>query len=241
MEQKKIDEERVRQLYNQMSDIWPADDKWYTYTHQRIIEYINRFAKKNGISDSSKVINIGSAGNEYGLPGTHYHVDIAEERIKHCAHYVVCSAEHLPFPDNYFDAGLCVGAVINYCDPLPVIAEISRVLKPGAKLVLDYDQSRSYEFIGFCYNHNAHIIETFNSGETDSVWVFSERLISSYCQKHGLKISNKEYYHLLTPLIYKICKDEEKAATYVWTDKILRYFPFLNRISCNIILTLTKH
>ena len=126
MDNEKIDIDRVRTLYNQMEEIWPTSDRWYTYTHQQIIKYITRFIRKYPIDNSSKIINIGSAGNEYGIPGEHYHVDIAEERIKHCLHYYAGSAESLPYSDNYFDAGLCVGSVINYCDPLQVIAERRR-------------------------------------------------------------------------------------------------------------------
>ena len=163
MDSEKIDIERVRTLYNQMDDIWPASDKWYTYTHQQMMKYIDGFKQKYTISDSSKIVNIGSAGNEYNIPGEHYHVDIAEERIKHCSRYYVGSAEKLPFPDNYFDAGLCVGSVINYCDPLLVISEISRVLKPNAVSVLDFEQSRSYQFIGSFFNCNARIITSFNN------------------------------------------------------------------------------
>ena len=240
MEPETVDTEKVKMMYNKMTDMWPTNDTWYTYTHQRIVRYINRFIKKNNINLSAKIINIGSAGNEYDFPGIHYHVDIAEERIKNCPLHFVANAEHLPFSDNSFDFGICVGSVINYCDPLPVIAEISRVLKTGGKLILDFDQSRSYEFIGVCYNHNSHVINTFNSGEEDRIWVFSEQLITSYCKKHGLKISNIEYYHLLTPLVYRLCKDENKAACYVWADKILSKIPFIRKISCNIILELTK-
>ena len=204
------------------------------------MKYIDGFKQKYTISDSSKIVNIGSAGNEYNIPGEHYHVDIAEERIKHCSRYYVGSAEKLPFPDNYFDAGLCVGSVINYCDPLLVISEISRVLKPNAVSVLDFEQSRSYQFIGSFFNCNARIITSFNSGVDDRIWIFSERIIRSYCKMHGLKVMNVRYFHLLTPLIYLICKNENKAANFVFADIFLRWIPFLRRISCNVILTVQK-
>lgn len=241
MDKEKIDIERVRTLYNQMDDIWPASDKWYTYTHQQIEKYIGEFVRKYPVNSSAKVINMGSAGNEYGIPGEHYHVDIAEKRIKHCLHYFAGSAEDLPFSDNYFDTGLCVGSVINYCDPLQVIAEIGRVLKPNACFVLDFEQSRSYQFIGKCYNCSSHIITSFNSGIADDIWVFSERLIRSYCKIHHLIILNIQYFHHLTPLIYRICGDENKAAKYTFADKILSKVPYLRKISCNVILTLQKN
>ena len=207
MDNEKIDIDRVRTLYNQMEEIWPASDRWYTYTHQQIIKYITKFIRRYPIDNSSKVINIGSAGNEYGIPGEHYHVDIAEERIKQCARFYVSTAEKLPFPDNYFDTGLCVGSVINYCDPLLVISEINRVLKSNAVSVIDFEQSRSYQFIGSSFNRNAQIINSFNSGVDDRIWIFSERLIRSYCKMYGLKVMDVHYFHLLTPLIYLIFKD----------------------------------
>jgi len=240
MDSEKIDIERVRTLYNQMDDIWPVSDKWYTYTHHQMMKYIDRFTKKYLINNTSKVVNIGSAGNEYNVPGEHYHVDIAEERIKHCARFYVGTAEQLPFPDNSFDVGLCVGSVINYCDPLLVISEISRVLKPNAVSVLDFEQSRSYQFIGSVFNRNAKIITSFNSGIDDRIWVFSERLIRSYCKMHGLEILDVHYFHLLTPLIYRLCKDENKAARLVFADRLLSKIPYLRKISCNVILTIKK-
>lgn len=223
-----------------MSDIWPASDLWYTYTHQQVIQYIDSFQKKYPIYPYSKVVNIGSAGNEYNLLGTHYHVDIAEERIKHCARYFVGSAEKLPYPNEFFDTGLCVGSVINYCDPMQVFAEISRVLKHGSVFVLDFEQSRSYQFIGKSYNTNAEIIKSFNSGKEDLIWVFSENHIRALCKLYGLDIIDMYYFHLLTPLIYRICKNEQFAARFYFMDRILRKFPVIRKVSCNIILTIYK-
>lgn len=235
-----INIEQVRSLYNQMDDIWPVSDRWYTYTHNEIVKYIEKFKKKHFIDNSSKIVNIGSAGNEYDIPGEHYHVDVAEEKIKNCARFYVGSAEKLPFADNYFDAGLCVGSVINYCDPLLVISEISRVLKPYAVVVIDFEQSRSYQFVGSSFNCNARIITSFNSGTDDRIWIFSERLIRSYCKMYGLKITNCHYFHLLTPLAYRICKDENKAAHFTFADKVLHWIPYLRKVSCNVILTVQK-
>lgn len=235
-----INIEQVRVFYNLVNEIWPTSDRWYSYTHNEIMKYIEKFKKKYFIDNSFKIVNIGSAGNEYDVPGEHYHVDIAEEKIKNCARFYVESAEKLPFTDNYFDAGLCVGSVINYCDPLLVISEISRVLKPNAVFVIDFEQSRSYQFVGSSFNCNARIITSFNSGTDDRIWIFSERLIRSYCKMYGLKILNCHYFHLLTPLVYRICKDENKAAHFAFADKVLRWIPYLRKVSCNVILTVQK-
>ncbi len=235
-----IDTEKVRDLYNHMTDIWPKSDVWYNYTHSQIIRYIKDFISSNICNKDDKIINIGSAGNEYNFPGNHFHVDIAEERIKHCARHFVATAEKLPFPNNFFDRGLCVGSVINYCDPMLVISEISRVLKPNGTLILDFEQSRSYQFIGKSYNTSAQLIESFNSGNKDIIWVFSERHIISMCRTYGLEVSKLKYFHLFTPLVYRICKKEGFAAKFCFMDKFLNKIPHLKKISCNIILTVHK-
>lgn len=240
MEEKVLDKARIVNLYNNMAEIWPNNDKWYCFTYKNVKEYICHFAKHHFFSSDYKIVNIGSAGNEYNLPGDHYHVDVAEEKIKNCKRKFVCSAENLPFNSSYFDMALCVGSVINYCDALQVVSEISRVLKKGAHCILDFEQSRSYQFAGICYNKPAHIIKSFNSGSDDMIWVYSEETIRSYCELHGFRIINKRYFHLISPLAYRICKDENKASKYACMDKFLNKIPFIRRISCNVILTMQK-
>ena len=79
-----LNKEEIAQMYNEMHEIWPDDDKWYSYTHNCIVKYINSQKELMNLSDESLILNLGSGGNEYNINGIHYHVDIAEEKIKHC-------------------------------------------------------------------------------------------------------------------------------------------------------------
>jgi SAM-dependent methyltransferase len=45
-------------------------------------------------------------------------------------------AEHLPFPDRYFDHAVCLGALLYFKDPRQALLEMRRVLKPGGRVVL---------------------------------------------------------------------------------------------------------
>jgi SAM-dependent methyltransferase len=236
-----IDLDKVRDMYNAMPEIWPDSDKWYSYTYSRILSYIQTNQSEINLSGDSVIVNIGSGGNEYGILGNHYHVDIAEEKIKYCKKYFVGNAESLPFPDDFFDLGLCLGSVINYCDPMMVISEISRVLKPGGTLFLDFEQSKSLQFFGGKgYNAKARLTKSFNSGNEDYVWVFSLEHISSLCRIHGLYINNVEFFHIISPLVYRITNDEMVAAKFATFDKLAKKLPYLNKVSCNIILTVQK-
>lgn len=49
-------------------------------------------------------------------------------------HFARALAESLPFPDDFFDAGLCGAALHLLADPLEGLKEIARTLKPGAPL-----------------------------------------------------------------------------------------------------------
>jgi SAM-dependent methyltransferase len=53
----------------------------------------------------------------------------------------VCDLLYLPFVDGIFDAVLCIQVLEHVPEPLGVLQEISRVLKPGGKLFLSAPQS----------------------------------------------------------------------------------------------------
>lgn len=81
-EKEHIDIDYVRDLYNNMENIWPNEDAWYTYTHNTIIDYINNYIHTNNFTNQSRILNVGSGGNTYDIPGVQYHTDIAYEKIK---------------------------------------------------------------------------------------------------------------------------------------------------------------
>ena len=241
MSKNKLNQNRIANMYNQMVEIWPNDDKWYTYTHKCMIEYIEKYKAQNNFNSNSFILNIGSAGNEYGIVGNHFHIDIAEEHIKNCANHFVCSAENLPFENDYFDGGLCVGSVINYCDPFSVAKEISRTLKHGSTLVMDFEQSNSWQFWGTnIYKKDSCIITSFNSGFDDEIWIYSLKYIRSIFKHYNLSLTNIEFFHLISPLAYRIKKDEQKAADFCRLDRFFSHIPYINQKSCNIILTVKK-
>ena len=51
-------------------------------------------------------------------------------------HFEVADSEHLPFQDGAFTAVLCSNSFHHYPDPARAVREMTRVLAPGARLVL---------------------------------------------------------------------------------------------------------
>jgi len=54
------------------------------------------------------------------------------------AHFAAADAAALPFSDSIFDGALCVGVIDRAQQPEAIVAELGRVLKPGAPLVMAF-------------------------------------------------------------------------------------------------------
>jgi len=108
---------------------------------RRLINALDGKATITGIDLSETILRAAQAEQE-GIP------------------FVLGNAEALPFPGSVFDAVLVISAVEQMEDPLPIIAEIYRVLKPQGYLylclhkpfldpfVLPGAAKRSYRLIG---------------------------------------------------------------------------------------------
>jgi SAM-dependent methyltransferase len=73
----------------------------------------------------------------------------ARERIGDEPRYVTVEGDalHLPFPDASFDAAVCVRLIHHFDDPRAAIAEMARVLRPGAVLILESSNKRNLKAI----------------------------------------------------------------------------------------------
>ena len=140
----KLNQEKIKSFYNGVSDVWGSHDPWHDYSQKVITSYI----KRTDIFRNSIVLNAGSAGNSYEIEcDLMYHVDIADEKIKNIDNAVVASIENMPFENMFFDNILCVGSVLNYCDALSALSELSRVLKTNGNLILEYESSWGFEYL----------------------------------------------------------------------------------------------
>jgi len=141
-----LDQESIKNFYENVSEVWPKDNTWYLYLKSGIEKYIKK--RCNSLNNPC-ILNAGSGGNNYGIVSDNmYHVDIVENKIANLKNAVVSSIEKLPFSDAMFDYAICVGSVINYCDAVTSIAEMSRVIKKHGKLILEFENSFSFEYFG---------------------------------------------------------------------------------------------
>ena len=158
-----LDASAIASKYNSLNKIWDEEDKWHSWTFKRINQYISKVRKQYSNHYSLIILNAGSGGNSYGFDGeTMFHIDIAEEKISTQKNYHVGTIELLPYADKYFDLIICVGSVINYCDPVKVISEFKRVLKTRGELIIEFENSNTLELIGKkTFNAKSVLTETF--------------------------------------------------------------------------------
>lgn len=221
-----MDQENPQKIYSQMDSVWPENNRWYNYTHSCILNFIDTHLYSK-LSDNSVYLNAGSGGSEYKLKGTCHHVDIAENLIRNFNLYTVASIEDLPFKNNIFDAVICVGSVLNYCDAILGIKEITRVLKPGGYLILEFERSNTGELLFTSDYGKASTKQQYDyMGHTHTLWLYSEKVIAQLLKEYDVKIDVYERYHCLSSVVNRFTHLEEYSGRYAKYDKILKPFSY---------------
>lgn len=226
-------EESAETIYTSVDKVWPDNNRWYDYTHQNIIRFVERSLQPL-LCESSIYLNAGSGGSTYNLRGKCIHVDIAENLISMFPDYVVASIESLPFSENTFDATVCVGSVLNYCDAVKSITELSRTLKAGGYLVLEFERSNTGELLGTKeYGKGATLQRYEYMGHTHTLFLYSERVILQLLRDCGLQLIKRKRYHNMSAIANRITGHEEASGRFGRLDPLfapVSYFTAHNMI-----------
>ncbi len=237
-----IDPKYIADKYNSMNLVWNPADKWHLVTHKMIADFIHNSLFQIGISDYKCILNAGSAGNNYNINGQKlFHIDLAAKKLINISNSIVGNIEQIPFKDKTFDLIICVGSVLNYCDPLFVFSEFSRVIKISGYIILEFENSLTFELLGKTgFNKGVTLVETFYYGSKETIWYFSETYIKNLIELYKFEILRTDKCHIISPLIYRIIKNEKLASIFATLDPFLIHFPIINRFSSNSVLLLQK-
>lgn len=216
-------EKQTQEKYNQISNIWPDNNSWYNYTHYQIINYIEKNQKIFKSDDN--VLNAGSGGSTYNIKGTMFHVDLAINLIKNIPNSFVASIEKMPFPNSYFNSVICVGSVINYCNAMSAISEISRVMSKDSYLILEYERSLTGELF-FKHGYGRNITQQtydYNGQQDHHLWLYSDKYINQILEENGLVIIDSKLFHSLSALKNRFVNNEIKSGYAAKYDKFIPY------------------
>ncbi len=238
-----INRTKIADRYNNLDVIIDEDDLWHLNTKHRITRFISKINKELSQEKSLTILNAGSAGFSYGLSENNiFHVDLAEKHISGLTNAIVADIENMPIEDCYFDGIICVGSVLNYCDPISVFQEFKRVLKPQGFIILEFECSRTFELLFKKeFNKDVVFIETFFDvhGDKENIWYFSETYITNLIKTFGFKINAVERFHIISPLIFRITNKINFSSKFCKYDKALSYIPYINRFCSNVMYEIT--
>lgn len=233
-----VDLNEVKRFYNQVSEIWAQTDIWHQWSRIQIQKYLDEVP----FSCQNSILNAGSGGNDYGITCKEMvHVDVAEKKLAGIENAVISSIESMPFPDSRFDSIICVGSVINYCDASAVISEFSRVSKPGATLVLEFENSGGYEYRKKpCYKESAAVVTVQFQGSAHTQWLYSVPYIKSLLKAHYFSIQDVYPYHICSSLALSLNGREEKSTKFARLDMLIRKIPLFAAHANNWIIRCRK-
>jgi SAM-dependent methyltransferase len=173
------------------------EDAWHSYSDDRTRGLVTRFLAFEGGSHSLVLLNAGAGVHRLHLEGwSEVAVDIFDAPIRNHANAVCASVEDLPFNDKSFDAIVCIGEVLAYCDPAKSFTEFARVIKPNKKLICDFGNSRSpRHWMTAQYGKAAALVTVDYNGTPERTWVYDPAYISKVLRDRGFVVRNTDGIH----------------------------------------------
>lgn len=140
---------RTRQtFFNQVAESWDKE-----YNKPKLDAFLEQFVPSFGLFAGQHILDVGTGTGIlipflYEVVGSEGHItaiDYAQKMVDICkikysnlpnVSIKFANAEHLQFPDNSFDAGICFGVFPHLVNKKAALNQFHRVLKSKGKLVI---------------------------------------------------------------------------------------------------------
>jgi SAM-dependent methyltransferase len=231
-----IDYEETRFFYDTTS-AWDTD-LYGTYTPKYIRRFITRELNSLPVDTDTKILNAGSGGTEYYNKGNQYHIDLAGSKLKGIKNAVVGNLIDTPWPDGYFDIIIMAGCVMSYCESDKAIKEMTRVLKPGGFIVLDYERTGSGVLPFFLRKLGRFQSRYRYVGKLHRSYLYSDKRIHGQLEENGLRVLRSARFNVLYAITYPFSQFFTRK--YIERDMKLSANSFWRRYAHNEILIARK-
>lgn len=227
-----------RKFYEEQYRIAEPMDPWHAYAqrvlHSKVLEWYYNACRRRG----TRVLNAGSGGSSYGIAEPMTHLDLFESRVCHHPDYLVGDISAIPATDESYDVVICVGSVLNYADPVSAIRELTRVLRPGGKLILEYERSRSFEHRWeHRHSYACARVTTFYGGVKTHVWTYGDEFVDGLLLASKCRFYREFRFHGASTVALA-CSGSPAFATYfTFADRWLaQCWPVRNIASNRLVL-----
>ena len=136
---------RARELKNRLVDFWNTHPLyWDALSTENSAASPMRERAASFIPDGSKVLDVacGSAANAYWMAGRckYFGTDISQSGLRRASQpglRLACAdADQLPFASESFDAAISTFALEHSVNPVQMLREMRRIVRPGGCIVL---------------------------------------------------------------------------------------------------------
>ena len=143
----------IRAYFNQRAAIWDET------VSEKDTAKLERVAKRLSINPGSTVLDVGTGTGvftpfllgEVGKDGRVVSLDFAEEMLREARakefkgniDYICAAVMEIPLIDGMFDVVVCYSSFPHFQDKALALAEISRVLKGGGRVLICHTSSRA--------------------------------------------------------------------------------------------------
>jgi len=233
--------ENRRQFYENHYRVAEPIDPWHAYAqdvvHTTTKTWFHDFGKARG----GRVLNAGSGGSDYGIDEPMIHMDLTAERVAKLPNSIVGDVSNILVDDSSFDVVLCVGSVLNYGNPILVIREFQRVLRPGGLLIMEYERSSSPDYWSVHGASAACVrVETFYGRVKTQLWAYGDEFIDGLLTIHAFRKLAEIRFHGLSSLALALTGSPRLATHCVIGDKILTNHWPIRCLASNRMLAVEK-
>jgi SAM-dependent methyltransferase len=139
---------------------------WFNSSRERLHREIAAFAAT--VSAGALVLDAGAGKSPYKplFAHTHYEsADFGKVDTQYAPHTYICDLTQIPVADGRFDAVILTQVLEHVPDPLAVLRELHRVMKPGSRLIFSTplffeEHNQPYDFYRYTRFGIRHLFET---------------------------------------------------------------------------------
>jgi len=143
----------------------------------------------------------------------------------------------LPLKSESVGAAICVGSVVNHCEPARVIGELVRVVTRGGPIALEFDSSDGLHHLRTGLRGTpVAIVQTFYNGSAINLSEYSVEHVVGIAERAGVRMYARESFHILSAAALAFGLAPPLAALMATLDPIARLCPKLRLAGSNVML-----